>query len=134
MRGIVAQRRPVEALWRPDGAPDALQQGQLPPIEPQEGAPAAASPAGAVATASARLAALAAASAVGLVATAVLGDGYFEIAKHTWLAAYLLAVTGTSLVLAVVVIAASRTFAVIEPRKRRARASEPVSGSRSPTW
>jgi hypothetical protein len=81
-----------------------------------------------------RVAAFGAVSAVGLVAAAVLGDGYFEIAKHTWLAAYLLAVTGTSLVLAVVVIAASRTFAVIEPRKRRARGAEPVSGSRSPTW
>ncbi|MBV9920474.1 MAG: hypothetical protein JOY78_06425 [Pseudonocardia sp.] len=112
----------------------APQQGHPAPAESQDGAPAAASPATAavVATALARLAALAAASAVGLVAAAVLGDGYFEIAKHTWLAAYLLAVTGTSLALAVVVAAASRTFAMIEPRKRRSRAAEPVSGSRSP--
>jgi hypothetical protein len=133
--GLLAGLSTARRRRRLSAAPDP-QQGHPAPMESQEGAPAAASPAGAaaVATASARLAALAAASAVGLVAAAVLGDGYFEIAKHTWLAAYLLAVTGTSLVLAVVVIAASRTFAVIEPRKRRARAAEPVSGSRSPTW
>ena len=62
-----------------------------------------------------RVAAFAAVSAVGLVAAAVLGDGYFEIAKHVWLAAYLLVVTAAALGLAV--IAASRTFA------RRTRAS-----------
>ena len=34
-----------------------------------------------------------AAGALGVAALAVLGDGYFEIAKHVWLAAYLLDVT-----------------------------------------
>ena len=47
----------------------------------------------------ARTAGLAAVAAVGLVAVAVLGDGYFEIAKHVCLAAYLLAVTATALLL-----------------------------------
>lgn len=41
----------------------------------------------------AQLAAIAALSAVGVAAIAVLGDGYFEIAKHVWLAAYLVDVT-----------------------------------------
>lgn len=40
-----------------------------------------------------RTAGVAAAGAVGLATLAVLGDGYFEIAKHVWLAAYLLDVT-----------------------------------------
>jgi len=31
---------------------------------------------------------------------AVLGDGYFEIAKHVWLAAYLLVVCAVAVVLA----------------------------------
>lgn len=48
----------------------------------------------------ARVAAMAAAGAVGLVAAAVLGDGYFEIAKHVWLAAYLLDGALCALVLA----------------------------------
>lgn len=78
---------------------------------------------GLVVRAAARVAALAAASAVGLVVAAVLGDGYFEIAKHTWLAAYLLAVTAAAVLLGVGVIAARRTCAVIKPRKRRARAT-----------
>ncbi|WP_141137489.1 glycan biosynthesis hexose transferase WsfD [Blastococcus mobilis] len=37
-----------------------------------------------------RLSGLAAVTAVGLALVAVLGDGFFEIAKHTWLSAYLL--------------------------------------------
>jgi hypothetical protein len=37
-----------------------------------------------------RIAALAATTAVALTVIAVLGDGYFEIAKHVWLVAYLL--------------------------------------------
>jgi len=41
----------------------------------------------------ARLAGVAAIAALGLVTVAVLGDGYFEVAKHVWLAAYLLEVT-----------------------------------------
>lgn len=47
-----------------------------------------------------RIAATSAVSAVGLVVVAVVGDGYFEIAKHVWLAAYLLAVTAAAVVLA----------------------------------
>ena len=75
---------------------------------------------GPVVRAAGRVAALAAVSAVGLVAAAVLGDGYFEIAKHVWLAAYLLAVTAGAVLLAVACIA-SRAFAVIEARRRRDR-------------
>jgi hypothetical protein len=61
---------------------------------------------GPLVTALSRVAALAAASAVALVAAAVLGDGYFEIAKHVWLAAYLLEVTVAAAVLAGVVAVA----------------------------
>jgi hypothetical protein len=50
--------------------------------------------------ASARIAALAAVAALALVAAAVLGDGFFEIAKHVWLAAYLLEVTAAAALLA----------------------------------
>ncbi len=45
----------------------------------------------------ARVAGVAALSAVGVAAVAVLGDGYFEVAKHVWLAAYLLDVTALAL-------------------------------------
>jgi hypothetical protein len=55
-----------------------------------------------------RIAALAAVAAVGLVAAAVLGDGFFEIAKHVWLAAYLLEVTAVAALLAGVVACARR--------------------------
>ncbi|HEY2190830.1 MAG TPA: hypothetical protein VGH76_00820 [Actinomycetospora sp.] len=48
-----------------------------------------------------RAAGLGAVTAVGLVVVALLGDGYFEVFKHVWLAAYLLAVTGLCLVGAV---------------------------------
>jgi hypothetical protein len=44
---------------------------------------------------------LAAVTALGLVAVAVLGDGYFEVFKHVWLAAYLLLVGGLCLLGAV---------------------------------
>jgi hypothetical protein len=40
---------------------------------------------------------LGAVTALGLITTAVLGDGYFEVFKHVWLAAYLLVVTGLCL-------------------------------------
>ncbi|HEY2222228.1 hypothetical protein [Actinomycetospora sp.] len=43
---------------------------------------------------------LGAVTALGLVTTAVLGDGYFEVFKHVWLAAYLLVVTGICLLVA----------------------------------
>jgi hypothetical protein len=45
---------------------------------------------------------LGAVTALGLVAMAVLGDGYFEVFKHVWLAAYLLVVTGLCLLGALV--------------------------------
>ena len=48
-----------------------------------------------------RLSALGAVAAVGLVVVDVLGDGFFEIAKHVWLAAYLLVVTAIAAVAAV---------------------------------
>jgi hypothetical protein len=70
-----------------------------------------------------RVAAVAAVSAVGVVAAAVLGDGYFEIAKHVWLAAYLLVVTAAAVVLGAAVSAASRTSAGFEARERPARAA-----------
>lgn len=44
------------------------------------------------------LAALSAAGALGIVLLAILGDGYFEIVKHVWLAAYLLDVALLALV------------------------------------
>jgi hypothetical protein len=46
----------------------------------------------------ARIAGAASVSAVLLSVVAILGDGYFEIAKHVWLAAYLLDVTAVALV------------------------------------
>ncbi|HJP75531.1 MAG TPA: hypothetical protein VJ914_14775 [Pseudonocardiaceae bacterium] len=64
----------------------------------------------------ARLAGVTALSAVGLATFAVLGDGYFEIAKHTWLAAYLLDVTALALLGALVTAA---TQAVRSARIRR---------------
>jgi hypothetical protein len=45
-----------------------------------------------------RAAGVLAAAAVGTVLLATLGDGYVELAKHVWLASYLLVVTGTVLV------------------------------------
>jgi len=71
-----------------------------------------------------RLAALAAVSAVGLVAAAVLGDGYFEIAKHVWLAAYLLVVTAVAVVLGIAVW-------VVRRAAYRRPAPTPSSGSRA---
>jgi len=53
-----------------------------------------------------RVAAVAAAAALGLAAVAVLGDGYFEIAKHAWLAAYAVDVAAYSLLTAGVVTVA----------------------------
>lgn len=66
----------------------------------------------------ARLAGVTALSAVGLAAFAVLGDGYFEIAKHTWLAAYLLDVTALALLGAIVTAAvqAVRSARIGRPR------------------
>jgi hypothetical protein len=47
-------------------------------------------------------AAVAAAGALGIAMMAVLGDGFFEVAKHVWLAAYLLDVAALSLCVVVV--------------------------------
>ncbi|GHF53464.1 hypothetical protein FHX82_007377 [Amycolatopsis bartoniae] len=54
------------------------------------------------------VAAVAALGALSIAAVAVAGDGYFEIAKHVWLAAYLLDVVALSLVLAVVPVVVRR--------------------------
>jgi hypothetical protein len=109
LAGVLTVRRPRD-----------LQQGDTADVEWQQGDTAATpgAPAAATARALGRVAVFGAVSAAGLVAAAVLGDGYFEIAKHTWLAAYLVEVTATSVVLGLAVVAARRTF-VIEPRKRR---------------
>ncbi|ODU00821.1 MAG: hypothetical protein ABS81_22440 [Pseudonocardia sp. SCN 72-86] len=50
------------------------------------------------ATAAARVGGLCAATSLALAGLAVLGDGYFEIAKHVWLAAYLVDTTVLALV------------------------------------
>ncbi|MBA3907211.1 MAG: hypothetical protein H0X35_11085, partial [Pseudonocardiales bacterium] len=63
-----------------------------------------------------RIAALAAVTAVALVAAAVLGDGFFEIAKHVWLAAYLLEVTAAAALLAGIVAAPHGSGATKPPR------------------
>jgi hypothetical protein len=54
--------------------------------------------AGRTASALARVAGVLATAAVGTVLLAVLGDGYVELAKHVWLASYLLLVTAGVLV------------------------------------
>ena len=41
---------------------------------------------------------LGAVTALGLVVMALVGDGYFELFKHVWLAAYVLVLTGLCLV------------------------------------
>ncbi len=51
-----------------------------------------------------RAAGVLAAAAVGTVLLATLGDGYVELAKHVWLASYLLLVTGTVLVAALAAV------------------------------
>jgi hypothetical protein len=56
----------------------------------------------------ARIAGLAAVSAVPLAALAVAGDGYFEIAKHVWPAAYLVDVSALALLGALVSAIAER--------------------------
>lgn len=65
---------------------------------------------GVLAAALTRIAALGALSAVGLVVVAVAGDGYFEIAKHVWLAAYLLEVAGAAVVLAAITALVGRRY------------------------
>jgi hypothetical protein len=75
----------------------------------------------------ARLAGVTALSAVGLATFAVLGDGYFEIAKHTWLAAYLLDVTALALLGALV------TAAVQALRSTRTRRPQPAATTKIAT-
>lgn len=76
------------------------------------------------------LAGYSAAAAVGVCVVAVLGDGYFEIAKHVWLAAYLLDVTAVALALAAATLRPRRrrTVSRCAPSPRRSR-----SGRSSPT-
>ena len=62
----------------------------------------------------ARVAGMAGLSSVLLAVVAVLGDGYFEIAKHVWLAAYLLDVTTFALAGLVVSV-------IVQRYSRRAR-------------
>ena len=60
---------------------------------------------------------LAAGTALALIVVAVAGDGYFEVFKHAWLAAYLLAVSGLCLAGAAVTALAVPLIA----RRRRAQ-------------
>ena len=50
-------------------------------------------------------------TAVALAAVAVIGDGYFEVFKHVWLASYLLVMTGVWLL-------AAGTTALLARRER----------------
>ncbi len=61
-----------------------------------------------------RVAGVLAVGALGVVVLAVLGDGYVELAKHVWLASYLLVVTGTVLVAAGVAAVRARSPGVAE--------------------
>jgi hypothetical protein len=65
---------------------------------------------------------LATTSALGIAVMAVVGDGYFEIAKHVWLAAYLLDVAALSLCVMVVPVLVRRTPDLWERRRRRVSA------------
>ncbi len=60
-----------------------------------------------------RLSGAGAVGALGVVTLAVLADGYFEIAKHVWLGAYLLDVTAAALAAGVIVLVAERARASI---------------------
>jgi hypothetical protein len=106
LAGVLTLRR---GRGRGGGGLQACQRGDTADVEcPQGDIPDASGGArgvgwGVIGRGAGRLAALAAVSAVGLVAAAVLGDGYFEIAKHVWLAAYLLVVTAAAVVLGIAV-------------------------------
>lgn len=71
-----------------------------------------------------RTAAVAAVAAVGLAALAVMGDGYFEVAKHVWLASFLLDVTLFSLLGAA---ATGGATMVLRRRGERAWPSTPAA-------
>jgi len=129
LAGVLTLRR-----GRDGGGPRACQRGDTADVEcPQGDIPDASGAAsgdgrgvacGVIGRGAGRLAALAAVSAVGLVAAAVLGDGYFEIAKHVWLAAYLLVVTAVAVVLGIAVW-------VVRRAAYRRPAPTPSSGSRA---
>jgi hypothetical protein len=73
----------------------------------------------------ARVAGFAAITSVGLTTAAVLGDGYFEIAKHVWLAAYLLEVTLVAIVGSAIVALA---HAILSRRRTDLRPGSGVEG------
>lgn len=66
-------------------------------------------------------------AALGITVMAVVGDGYFEIAKHVWLAAYLLDATGLSLLL----VAAPSAWRLIREFRRRRGNRRNLSGAAS---
>jgi hypothetical protein len=72
----------------------------------------------AIGTAFTRTAGICAVTALGVAALAVLGDGYFELAKHVWLSAYLLDVTVTATVGAAVTAASLGVRRVLRRRPR----------------
>jgi hypothetical protein len=61
-------------------------------------------------------------SALGIVVMTVVGDGYYEIAKHVWLAAYLLDVTALSLCVMALPVLLRRALELRERRRRWVRA------------
>jgi hypothetical protein len=71
----------------------------------------------------ARLGGVSSFTAVGLVIAAVFGDGYFEIAKHAWLAAYMVEVTGVALLGAAALAAAE----AVEHNRTTRRSSLSIS-------
>ena len=91
-------------------------------------------PRDAVVRACGQVAAVAAVSAVGVVAAAVLGDGYFEIAKHVWLAAYLLVVTAAAVLLGVAVMRGETDVRGDRTPEESGSRRPSDGGSRSPTW
>ena len=70
---------------------------------------------GATAARLVRVAALAAATAVALVAVAVVGDGFYELTKHVWLASYLLVEVALLGIAAGVVTACGRSRSTPAP-------------------
>lgn len=66
-------------------------------------------------------------AALGIAVMAVVGDGYFEIAKHVWLAAYLLDVTALSLCLMAAPVVLRYGRKLLDRRRKRtaAPAAEP---------
>ena len=73
-------------------------------------------------------------SALGIAVMAVAGDGYYEIAKHVWLAAYLLDVAALSLCVVVVPVLVRCARDLRERRRRRVAvaAGEPAAQVTTP--